>query len=68
MTMFAHYSPWVASFSENIHPLTQITSFPLLLPVIKAFESLKRDIASSALDPSVPLVVETDAPDCAIAP
>ncbi|CAE1168678.1 unnamed protein product [Acanthosepion pharaonis] len=29
MGMFAHYSQWIASFSEKIHPLTQVETFPL---------------------------------------
>ena len=59
--MFAHYSQWVASFSEKIHLLTQIRTFPLSDSAIRAFQNLKRDIANSAIaaiNLSAPLVVE----------
>lgn len=68
--MFAHYSQWVESFSEKIHLLTQVRTFPLSDSAIRAFQNLKRDIANSAIaaiNPSAPLVVETDASDSAIA-
>lgn len=48
---------------EKMHPLTQIISFPLMSPVVKAFEGLKRDIANStitAINPTILLVVDTD--------
>ena len=70
LSMFAHYSQWVASFSEKIHLLTQVWTFPLSDSAIRAFQNLKRDIANSAIaaiNPSAPLVVETDASDSAIA-
>ena len=70
MGMFAHYLQWISSFSEKIRPLTQVSTFPLPHLAVKAFEKLKQNIAESAitaLDPSIPLVVETDASDCAIA-
>lgn len=57
MSMFAHYSLWVVSFSEKIHSLAQITSFPLPPTAVKAFVGLKWDIASSAIaavDPYFP--------------
>ena len=68
--MFAHYSQWVASFSEKIHLLTQVRTFPLSDSAIRAFQNLKRDIANSAIvaiNPSALLIVETDAFDSAIA-
>lgn len=52
-----------------MHPLTQIISFPLISPVVKAFEGLKRYIANStitAINPTILLVVYTDVSDCAI--
>ena len=68
--MFAHYSQWVVSFSEKIHLLTQVRTFPLSDSANRAFQNLKRDIANSAIaaiNPSAPLVVETDASNSAIA-
>ena len=73
--MFAHYSQWVVSFSKKkkkkkIHLLTQVRTFPLSDSAIRAFQNLKRDIANSAIaaiNPSAPLVVETNASDLAIA-
>ena len=70
MGMFAHYSQWIATFSEKIHPLTQVETFPMSRQAVEAFEGLKKDTAKSAIttiDPNIPLVVETDALDCAIA-
>ena len=70
MGMFAHYSQWIASFSEKIHPLTQVETFPLSRQAVEAFQGLKKDITKSAIttiDQNIPLVVETDASDCAIA-
>ena len=67
--MFAHYSQWVASFSEKIHLLTQVRTFPLFDSAIRAFQNLKKDIANSAIaaiNPSALLIVETDASDSAI--
>ena len=68
--MFAHYSHWVASFYEKIYLLTQVRTFPLSDSAIRAFQNLKRDIANSAIaaiNPSAPLIVETNASDSAIA-
>lgn len=64
MGIYTHYSPCVTAFSEKIHSLTEITNFPVPLP---AFKGLKRDITSfaiTAVDPSIPLVAETDTSDC----
>ena len=68
--MFAHYSRWVPSFSEKIHPLAQTSSFPLSPEARRAFDSLKTEIAATtigAIDPTEPFVVETDASEHAIA-
>jgi len=68
--MFAHYSQWIASFSSKIHPLVKTDSFPLSSTAVEAFKNLKKDIANSAIttvDPAIPLIVETDASDYAIA-
>ena len=68
--MFAHYSQRVVSFSEKIHLLTQVRTFPLSDSAIRAFQNLTWDIANSAIaaiNPSAPLVVETNVSDLAIA-
>ena len=73
LRMFAHYfitPKWIASFSEKIHLLTQVRTFPLSDSAIRAFQNLKRNIAYSAIaaiNPSALLVVETDASDLVIA-
>ena len=74
LSMFAHYSQWVASLKKKkkkkLHPLMQVSTFPLFCPTIKAFQNMKRDIANStisAVDPFILLIVETDASICAIA-
>ena len=67
--MFAHYSRWISGFSEKIHPLARTVSFPLSPQAKKAFDSLKTEIASTAIraiDPIEPFVVETDASEHAI--
>lgn len=67
--LYIIYSPWIASFFDKIYLLTQIISFPLTHPVIKAFEDLKMDITNSAIiavNPAIPLVVETHTLNCAI--
>ena len=68
--MFAHYSRWISCFSEKIHPLVQTVGFPLSPEAKDAFDSLKAEIASTAIraiDPTEPFVVETDASEHAIA-
>ena len=70
MGMFAHYSQVIASFSEKIHPLTQVETFPWSHQADEAFQGLKKDIAKPAIttiNQNIPLVVETNASDCAIA-
>lgn len=66
---FAHYSKWVPRFSQKIQPLLSQT-FPLDSDAANAFEALKQEISSSAvnaIDDKIPFVVETDASDNAIA-
>ena len=67
--LFAHYSRWVKNFSDKIHPLSHVTSFPLNDKQIKAFQLLKSEIAKAVLatpDPNLPFTLETDASDYAI--
>ena len=67
--MYAYFSQWVAYFSGKIHLLIQVRMFPLSDSAIRSFQNLKRDIANStiaAINPSAPLVVETDTSDSAI--
>ena len=52
------------------HLLTQVRTFPLSDSAIREFQNLKRDFANSAIaaiNPSAPVVVETNASDLAIA-
>ncbi|KER19952.1 hypothetical protein T265_11397 [Opisthorchis viverrini] len=56
-------------FSDKIYPITHNTTFPVPESVIKAFESLKKELMDAALvtiDPRIPLVLETNASDVAI--
>ena len=68
--MFAYYAPWINHFSDKIHPLVQNRTFPLPRDVIFCFENLKSELETSAvvtIADNIPLVVETDASDVAIA-
>ena len=68
--MFAYYSQWISDFSKKIIPLTSAREFPLSSEAVKAFISLKKDVADSVLQSiseDVPFVVETDASDHSIA-
>lgn len=70
MGMFSHYSRWISNFSEKVHPLTRVTSYPLTKEQSDAFKYLKQEIAKSslvAIDSSLPLEIETDASEHAIA-
>lgn len=66
---FSHYSRWIPNYSEKIRPLVQ-SSIPFTSEAKDGFERLKRDLAKAATHPFddlLPLVVETDASDFAIA-
>ena len=68
--MFAYYSQWISHFSDKIHPLIHNKSFPITGEALQSFEDLKKDLESALLitiDATIPLVVETDASDIAIA-
>ena len=68
--LFAYYARWIPNYSDHIRPLIQSSSFPLDNDVVAAIEKLKQILASAALHPingNLPLVVEADAPDFAIA-
>ena len=68
--LFAYYARWIPNYSVHIRPPIQSSSFPLDNDVVAAIEKLKQLHASAALHPingNLPLVVETDASDFAIA-
>ena len=68
--MFVYYVKWIPQYSEKIHPLVHCKNFLLDTAVLNAFSSLKDDISNSvvlSIDSTVPIVVETDASDHAIA-
>lgn len=64
--MFAHFLNVYQSFQKIIRFLTSIKSFPLAPELILMFDSLKQDVANSAVSSvkeNVPFQVETDAYD-----
>lgn len=68
--LFAHYAKWVKDFSSKLHPLTNVSSFPLTESAVTQFEQLKSDISKAslvAIDGDEILTVETDASEYAIA-
>ena len=68
--LFSYYSQWIPKFSDKIRPLITANSFPLDPESIKTFENFKEEIEKALLhsvDEKIPLVVETDASDTAIA-
>ena len=68
--LFSYYSQWIPEFSDRIKPITGCKSFPLSQPAVEAFESLKKtieDAVVTAIDESIPFVVETDASQVALA-
>ncbi|KAA3679524.1 uncharacterized protein DEA37_0000324 [Paragonimus westermani] len=68
--MFACYSNWISHLSDKIHNLIHNKIFPLPDRVQQIFEDLKRELENAAVvtvNFQIPLVVETDASDTAIA-
>ena len=68
--MFAYYSQWIQNFSDKAYPLIHNKTFPVPEEVEQSFNLLKKELENAVLvtiDPKVPLVVETDASDVAIA-
>lgn len=68
--LFAHYSKYVPRFSHKIQSLVSQGTFPLNSEAVNAFNTLKQEIARSAvnaIDDNIQFVVETDASDYAIA-
>ena len=67
--MFAYYSRWIKDFSNKICPLVKNTTFPIPKEVKSSFDTLKnalKDATLTAIDPTQPLIVETDASKYAI--
>ena len=70
MGLFSYYSQLIPKFSEMIHPLASSIEFPIPARLISIFNHLKELIANSMIgtvEEDVPLVVETDASEHAIA-
>ena len=68
--LFSYYSQWIPSYSEVVRPLVKTESFPITAEALKSFKELKKRIEESvihSIDPDIPLVVETDASDFALA-
>ena len=68
--LFSYYSQWIPKFSDKIRPLITANSSPLDSESIKTFENFKEEIEKALLhsvDEKIPLEVETDASDTAIA-
>ena len=68
--LFSYYSQWIPKFSDKIRPLITASSFLLDSESIKTFENFKEEIEKALLhsvDEKIPLVLETDASDTAIA-
>ena len=68
--LFAYYARWIPNYSDKIWPLIQSSSFPLNDDVVSAIDDLKQTLATATLHPisdDLPLTVETDASDFAIA-
>ncbi|CAH8833617.1 unnamed protein product [Trichobilharzia szidati] len=68
--LFAYYSQWISHFSDKIQPLIQNKIFPLPGTIVSSYAALKNELAQSVMttvDLDLPLIVETDASDTAIA-
>ena len=68
--MFAYYAKWIQNFSDKIHPLNNVSTFPLNGEALKAFSTLKNDLAEASMQPideDKPFVLETDASEFSIA-
>ena len=68
--IFAYYSQWIHKYSDKIHPLVSNSTFPLPATCQEAFHQLKRELENAVIvniDRTLPLTIETDASDVAIA-
>ena len=68
--LFSYNSQWIPRFSDKINPLVHNQTFPLPQNVLESFHKIKQELESAAIvtiEPGVPLVVETDASELAIA-
>ena len=67
--LFAYYAKWIANFSEKIKNLKNTKIFPMDEGSVTEFETLKKEIAGaslSAIDDTLPFVVECDASETAV--
>ena len=68
--LFAYYARWVPNYSSRICPLIKDSVFSLTGEPVIAIEDLKHALANATLHPvddRLPLTVETDVSDFAIA-
>ena len=68
--LLAYYARWVPNNSSRIRPLIKASVFPLTREPVTAIKDLKQALANATLHPindRLPLTVETDAFDFAIA-
>lgn len=68
--MFAHYPHWIPSFSEKRTSINSDFQIRLASTYRGTFAHIKRKIVETVvtmIDPSVPLLIQTDASDCTIA-
>ena len=67
--MFAYYAKWINCFAHKFRPLADAKEFPLSANSLNAFNLLKNELSSAALqsiDDCLPFLVEYDASDVAI--
>ncbi|CAI9729600.1 Hypothetical predicted protein [Octopus vulgaris] len=67
--MFSYYAKWISKFSDKIYLLNNLSKFPLNSQQVKAFESLKVELANAAIqaiDENILFTIEMDASDFAI--
>ena len=70
MGLFSYYSQWIPKFSELVHPLVNSTDFPMSSQLVATFKQVKKLVAESmvtTVEDGIPLVVETDASEHAVA-
>lgn len=68
--LFSYYSQWIPEYSRKISGLLGVKVFPLNKRQVECFQLLKDDICKASVfifDETLPLDVETDASDTAVA-